>query len=168
MSIGKTRKCKTCGRPFQPKAAGDAFCSPLCRTAGCFIGGGGNTAKPLSPEQRKAMEKKERKQAAERKPSSQKPKGKPGRPKSASPGEKPFPRVHHMFTLPLSKRFAVSKKFTPEEAEYCRRLMKRKLIEEFRMDEAIGWEMPGCEDEGLGSYEGITGGVLGESDDGSI
>ena len=78
-----------------------------------------------------------------------------------------FQRVVQMFELPLEKRFAIACTFTPEEAEYARKLAKRKLQEEMRFDQMCSWD--GVEETvGLGSYEGLVGGSIGDSDDGSI
>lgn len=158
--MARRRKCKTCGNSFEPKGPDDFFCSQLCRTAGCFVGGGGDTRKPLSPEQKKALEKK-------------------GIDPSSQPAEEPkkrvrmtaekYPRVQYMFTLPIEERYAVSREFTKEEAEYARRLAKKMLVDERKFDEVIDWDYDGGEQEKSGrSYEGITGGSLGDSDDGTI
>jgi hypothetical protein len=44
------KRCKNCGQLFDPKGPGDFFCSSLCRTTGKFVGGGGDTTKPMSDE----------------------------------------------------------------------------------------------------------------------
>ena len=157
--MAKTRKCKTCGRLFEPKGANDKFCSALCRTAGCFVGGGGDTSKPVSPEQRKLNEKKRAANGGASSPS----------PEETTKRMRPekFPRVLQMFELPIEKRYAIASTFTPEEAEYARKLAKRKLQEEMRFDQMCSWD--GMEETvGLGSYEGLVGGSIGDSDDGSI
>ena len=152
--MAKQKKCKTCGRMFSSEISRDSYCSPLCRTAGCFVAGGGDTSKPITPEMRKIMEKKGILPSAEN-------------PKRYRNGDAKFPRVHHMFTLPLSKRWEISKTFTAEEREYCRRLMKKQLAEERRFEETVEWD-GGDGEQMLGAYAGIAGGSLGESDDGSI
>lgn len=144
-----------CGRPFVPKGKDDLFCSSICRTTGCFVGGGGDTSKPVSPEMRKAMEKK---QKAGSSPKSEKP-------RKVRNGAEKYPRVHYMFTLPVSERAAVSSQFTPEETEYSRRLARKMLLEERRLDEEIEWD---AASDDSGTYDGIDGGSLGESDDGTI
>lgn len=147
-----------CGRPFVPSGNDDQFCSSLCRTTGCFVGGGGDTRKPITPEMKKLMEKK--RQLASSQPAE--------KPKKVRNGAEKFPRVHYMFTLPVSERLAVSSQFTPEEAEYSRRLARKMLMEERRIDEAIEWDSATEDREVSGSYDGLAGGSLGESDDGTI
>lgn len=156
--MGKTRKCKNCGRPFHPKDAGDLFCSELCRTTGCFVGGGGDTRKPMNPEQLKAMLRKGI--SVDNTPAA--------KPKRMQLGKEKYPRVHQMFELPVAQRWEIAKTFTDAEREYSRRLMKKRLMDERRIDEMIEWECDGA-DESVGrSYEGLVGGSLGDSDDGSI
>ena len=153
------KRCKNCGQLFDPKGPGDFFCSSLCRTTGKFVGGGGDTTKPMSEEQRKEMIRR----------------GKliPQKILFAlhfedeirNGGEK-YPRVAEMFRLPLEKRWELAKTFTAEEQEYCRRVMKRMLMEERKISSIVDWDSEA--EPGLGSYEGIAGGMLGESDDGTV
>lgn len=153
----KSRKCKTCGRPFVPKGADDRYCSPVCRATGCFVGGGGDQTKPMSQEMKKAMERK----GIESSPVEAKPKKVRG-------GAEKFPRVHQMFDLPIGQRWELAKTFTKEEAEYSRRLARKRLQDEWKIDRIIDWDGMPEEGESLGSYEGIAGGRLGDSDDGTI
>lgn len=143
--MAKKRKCKCCGRVFEPKDKDEKFCSMVCRTTGLFVGGGGDTTKPGAVK----VEKEE--------------------PKAASPrikaGDERFARVREMFNLPPSERYAISKTFTKEEVEYARRIAKRQLAEEERIRREISWESDD-DSETMGSYDG---GVLSEdSDDGTI
>ena len=78
-----------------------------------------------------------------------------------------YPRVAEMFSLPVARRWELAKDFTVEEAAYARRLAKRALAEERRLDEICSWDGEG-DDAPMGRFEGITGGSLGESDDGSV
>lgn len=148
----KDRKCRNCGRTFQPKEPGDVFCSSLCRATGKFMGGGGDTSKPMNPEQKRAMERKGKRITAEE-----------GEEKGAKAALK-YPHVVRMFDLPMDKRWAVAKKFTPEEAAYARRIMKRKLIEERKLSMCCDWCGEEWETEG-GNADGDS---LGDSDDGTI
>lgn len=150
------KRCKNCGQLFDPKGPGDFFCSSLCRTTGKFVGGGGDTTKPMSEEQRKEMIRRGKliPQKTEAKPK-----------KIRNGGEK-YPRVAEMFRLPLAKRWELARTFTAEEQEYCRRVMKRMLMEERKISSIVDWDSEA--EPGLGSYEGIAGGMLGESDDGTV
>ena len=159
--MGKKIKCKNCGRMFEPKVSGEQFCSSLCRVTGKFIGGGGDTSKPLNEEQRKALEKKREKGLV---PPSKKVEEKP---KKIRNGDAKHPRVAAMFALPVEKRWKIAKDFTAEEKEYARRVMKRMLSDEKKMDAVAEWD-GSSESEVSSSYEGISGGHLGESDDGSV
>ena len=150
------RKCKTCGRPFSPKGADDRFCSPICRATGCFVAGGGDQTKPMSYEQRKALEKKGRLPTSPTE----------AKPRKVRGGPERFPRVHQMFALPIEERWALASTFTKDEAEYSRRLAKKMLQDEWRLDDMIDWDSEA--EPGLGNYEGIAGGSLGESDDGTV
>lgn len=157
MGASGKRKCKNCGRLFDPKGPGDLFCSSLCRVTGKFVGGGGDTSKPLSYEQRKALEKKG---LSIPKPVEEKPR------KIRNGGEK-FPRVVQMFSLPIEQRWELSRTFSPAEQEFCRRMAKRLLMEERKMDALIDWDGE-AEAAEPASYEGLSGGTLGESDDGTV
>ena len=157
MGTVKKRKCKNCGQLFVPASAGDFFCSSLCRATGKFVGGGGDTSKPLNYEQRRALE---RKGKAIPKPAEEKP-------KKIRNGVEKFPRVVKMFSLPLSERWKVAKSFTEEEREFSRRLAKRMMAEERKMETFIDWDGDAEQPE-PGNYDGIVGGTLGESDDGTV
>lgn len=145
--MAKKRRCKMCGRLFDPGEDSEAYCSSLCRDVGCFVGGGGDTSKPMSKEQMKARERKskstERGQRVKR---------------VRMPREK-YPRVHEMLSLPPSERWAMAKTFTPEEQEYSRRVMKHMLQEEQRIDDLSSWD--------VGEEIGLLD-TLGESDDGTV
>lgn len=156
--MGKSgkRKCKNCGQLFVPTEPGDVFCSSLCRITGKFVGGGGDTSKPLSYEQRRALEK--RGQTVS-KPKDEKPR------KIRNGGEK-FPRVVEMFSLPLDQRWELAKTFTPDEQEFSRRMAKRMLMEDRQMAMLTEWE---CDAENkYETLDGLEGGRLGESDDGTV
>lgn len=153
----KKRKCKNCGQTFIPKGKGDMFCSSLCRLTGKFVGGGGDTSKPLNYEQRKALEKK----------GQHTPEPKEEKPKKIRNGREKFPRVVKMFSLPVNQRWELAKTFTEEEQEFSRRMAKRLLMEERKMDSFIDWDGD-LESGELGNYDGIAGGMLGESDDGTV
>lgn len=139
--------CRMCGTRFDGEGAGEGFCSSLCRMTGENLGVGA-APKP----------KKERRKPAE----GEKWKG-GGRP----PESRKFPRVVEMFSLPLEQRAAISSTFTPEEAAYARKVMKRELMEERRLEEFITWDGEGGYG-GLDRYSGMGFDRLGESDDGSI
>lgn len=129
---------------------------------GKFRAGGGDTTKPISEERRKEMARKGivavTETAASRRAERM--------PRIKGEAQK-YPRVAEMFRLPVGERWAVAKDFTAEEAAYARRLAKRALSEEKRMDEICSWD--GCGDETpIERYSGISGGSLGESDDGSV
>ena len=142
--MGK-RKCKTCGNLFEPKGVNDRYCSSLCRTAGCFIGGGGDTTKPNSEIKEPA---------------------KVERPKPIKTSGKDFPRVRAMLELPVHERWKVSRDFTEEERAYAKRLAKRSLMEERVADCISDWDGGTDEEDGDGIPNGAD--TLGESDDGSI
>lgn len=154
--MGK-RRCKNCGRTFDPKGPGDFFCSSLCRATGKFVGGGGDTTKPMSAEQRKEMIRKGK----------MPPPVQGDRPKKIRNGGDKYPRVAQMFSLPLSERWNIAKMLTPEEMEYSRRVMKRMLTEDRKIGSIIDWD--GDAECGTpASYDGLVGGTLGESDDGTV
>ena len=62
----------------------------------------------------------------------------------------------------------LAKTFSQEEAEYARRLAKKALADERKIEELIEWDATSDVAEESVSYKGITGGSLGDSDDGSI
>ena len=143
MGRGK-RKCRTCGNLFEPKGPGDRYCSHLCRTTGCFIGGGGDTTKPNTTTKRLAK--------------------KPDPMKRTRPSKRvDFPRVRQMMELPISERWEIAKDFTPEEQDFVRRLAKRELIEEKQIECITDWD---CGEESQKIDSGMD--QIGESDDGSV
>lgn len=157
MGKDRKRKCRVCGQLFVPKSPGEPYCSSLCRTTGKFLGGGGDTTKPLNYEQRKALEKK----------GLPIPKPAEAKPKKIRNGREKFPRVVQMFALPVGERWAVAKTFSPEEREFGKRYAKRMLMEERKMDAFIEWD--GDEEPAEAAcYDGMSGGTLGESDDGTV
>ena len=137
--------CKTCGNLFTPKSANDRYCSSLCRAAGCFLGGGGDTTKPNSGTMQKA---------------------KPEKTRHVKSSSTDYRRVHAMLELPMQERWKVSRDFTEEERAYARRLARKSLMDERAADCISDWDCGDNED----NAEIITDGVdrLGESDDGSI
>ena len=154
--MGK-RRCKMCGQPFESEYPKECYCSALCRTTGLFVGGGEDTSKPIPPDQRKKSRKPE-----------EKPIPKEKRERRAA-GEKPskFPRVDHMFTLPIEERWAVASQFTAEEQAYSIKVQKRMLAEERRLDEILDWDGADLESTADGGSD-LCGDVLGDSDDGTI
>ena len=155
MGKSKQKKCKNCGRMFVAKEKGEVYCSTLCKATGCFVGGGGDTSKPLNYEQRRLLEKRG---GDEQKPMA-------GSPKKVG-GEK-FPRVLKMFSLPSEERWELAKTFTEEERKYAQRVAKRMLIEEKKMAMDVEWE---GETPGEGVWQGGFGGdvSVGDSDDGTV
>ena len=139
--------CRMCGTRFDGEGAGEGFCSSLCRMTGENLGVGA-APKP----------KKERRKPTE---------GEKWRGGGRPPESRKFPRVVQMFSLPLEQRAAISSTFTPEEAAYARKVMKRELMEERRLEEFITWDGEGGYG-GLDRYAGMGYDRLGESDDGSI
>lgn len=135
------RKCKSCGRIFESKKAGDWFCSPLCKATGFFVGGGGDTCKPGGAKPPAA------------------PHPKPIRVKK---DDERFNRVREMFDLPSSERWKIAKNFTEEEHAYAKRLERRRLMEESRIFREWDWDADSEEEAG------VEEGMLGESDDGSV
>lgn len=141
--MGK-RKCKTCGNLFEPKNPNDRYCSSLCRTAGCFIGGGGDTSKPNTEVRRiKPKEKKQIKTVG-----------------------KDYPRVWRMMELPPSERWSVSKDFTEEERAFAKKLAKRSLMDDRIVQCISDWDWGEEEDENAPAPSELD--KLGESDDGSV
>ena len=138
------RKCKKCGRQFESKGPGDCFCSQLCRMTGFFVGGGGDTSKPGVPQ-----------------PAAVIPAPKPMRVKK---DDERFARVRLMFEKPTEERWAIAKDFSEEERAYAKRLAKRLMMEEDRLTREWTWDGGGEEADEAAA----DGGMLGESDDGSI
>jgi len=137
------RKCKSCGRTFASKGAGDLFCSPLCKATGFFVGGGGDTSKPgmAKPAESILVQK----------------------PARVRKDDERFARVRLMFALPPTKRWEIAKGFSEEERAYAKRLERRRLMEEDRIFREWDWN---SKDEEAAEEE--DSGMLGESDDGSI
>ena len=136
------RKCKSCGRTFDSKGAGDFFCSPLCRATGFFVGGGGDTSKPGVAKPVRSI-----------------PQQKPVRVRK---DDEKFAKVRRMFDLPPAERWKIAKDFTEEEHAYAKRLERRRLMEEDRIFREGDWNADS--DEEAETDEG----TLGESDDGSV
>lgn len=160
------RRCKVCGRMFEAATANEAYCGGVCRATGLFMGGGGDTTKPMSEERRKELERAKRK-SGEAAVSSQR-KGGEEVGKRVRGGLERFPRVAEMFRLPVSERARISATFTSEEAECARRVVKKMLMEERLMDEICSWDGGMEERDELGRFAGLEGGSIGESDDGSV
>ena len=144
--MGKVRKCKKCGRAFEPKDSSDVFCSQICRMTGFFVGGGGDTSKPGGVKQTVS-----------------KPKG-DAVPARVNSGDERFARVREMLKLPPIERWSIAKDFTAEEQAYCRRLAKRLLMEETRIERENSWEVG---EEADSSYCDAAE-PTGDSDDGTI
>ena len=156
------RKCKVCGRMFFPRSFGDEFCSGLCSTAGGLIAGRGDTSKPST----------EYKAKKPRKPKAVKEtviatavNDKPVRTRVAADR---YPRVTAMFRLPADERCAVALTLTREEQDYARKLGKRMLAEERRLNAIIDWNGGDENLERLERYRGTGSDRLGDSDDGSV
>ena len=155
--------CKACGRRYQGDGAGDGFCSSICSLSGGFVAGKGDTTKPSTEYKAKKPRK---------------PKPKPRDDGSAKSDAKiparisagDHPRVLEMFSMPESERGRISELFTPEERECARRIGKRMLEAERRMDAAIAWDGgEGWDFEGGGGFgRREAADFLGDSDDGSV
>lgn len=122
------------------------------------MAGGGDQTKPMNKETKKAVDKNVCSSSSKTQERAKKMRG----------GADKFPRVHLMFSLPMSDRWRLAKDFTKEEAEYARRLARKMLQDEWRIDDIIDWDGEDDEHQSLGSYAGIVGGRLGDSDDGTI
>ena len=122
------------------------------------MAGGGDQTKPISQEMRKILEKKGKKPSSPDSP----------KPKKVRGGPEKFPRVHRMFTLPMDERWRLASTFTKEEMEYSRRLAKRKLQEEWKMDDILDWDGEGEDKDWSGQQEPTIRNQLGDSDDGTI
>ena len=138
------RKCKKCGRKFESSGPGDCFCSPICRMSGFFIGGGGDTSKP-GVSQPKVI-----------------PQAKPVRVRK---DDERYARVRQMFTMPPSERWGIAKDFSDDERAYAKRLAKRMMMEEARFTREWDWDGSSEDADDLATD---GGGMLGESDDGSV
>lgn len=152
--------CKGCGRRFQGGGAGGGFCSAVCALSGGFVAGKGDTSKPST----EYKAKKPRKPRVEEPRKAADTRGVPLRISAAD-----HPRVLEMFSLPESERAALSATFTPEERECARRIGRRMLEADRRMDAAIDWDCgEGLEGESASSSRAESCDRLGDSDDGSV
>ena len=140
----RERICRLCGRKYEPRESDAAYCSPLCKMAGESL-------------------------SAKEGPSGERPPMMNGKWKGG--GRPPewikYPRVMAMFKLPIGERGKMAISFTPEEEAFSRKMMKRMLNEERRLDECLSWDGEG----GYGDLErvkGISGDKVGESDDGTV
>jgi len=147
----KKKKCRNCGRLFDPKGEGDIYCSALCRTTALFVGGGGDQRKPLAEGTPKKVVEAARAEA-------KKPQPKPSRRGS----DVKFPRVKELFNIPIDKRWKLAQTFSPDEMAYARRLASRMLNEDRMIDELSSWNAQGE------SEAAADEGTVGESDDGSV
>ena len=147
----KKRRCKTCGCSFVPKDRGERFCSPVCKTAGLFLGGGGDTSKPGSTA---FSENADKTKVAQ---------------KRIKSDDEKFAKVRAMFQLPVSERYEIAKDFTKEEADYARRIARRMMAEDDRISREISWTGD-FDDEASAEEPGETfwDNSISESDDGSI
>lgn len=156
------KRCKVCGRLFTPRSASDEFCPGLCSTAGGLIAGRGDTTKPSTeykakkPRKPKVVRETVIATAVNTKPV-----------RTRVPIDR-FPRVMEMFRHPENERFEIAKTFTREEQEYARKIGKRMLAEERRLDAIIDWNGGDENLEKLERYRHVEFDRLGESDDGSI
>lgn len=144
----KTSICKLCGREFVPANPGDKYCPGVCSLTAGLI---------KTPKPRKAS------------PASS------GTPKAGGRSmEEKFPRVMAMLAAPISKRWAMASKFTPEEEEFSRKMQRKMLAEERRIDfEANYCGRRGAmteDDEAEQPQEKVIfeEDPLGDSDDGSV
>lgn len=138
------RKCKRCGRRFESKGPGDCFCSPICRMTGFFIGGGGDTSKPGVPQAHVIPQPK---------------------PVRVRKDDERYARVRQMFAMPAGERWGIAKDFTADERAYAKRISRRMMMEEVRFTREWTWD-GGSDDADDSPFDG--GGMLGESDDGSV
>ena len=148
--MSEKRKCRNCGRLFDPKGKDELFCSSLCRTTGLFVGGGGDTSKPSADgTSKKGVESKKIRQHKE------------SHKVNKRGSDSKFPRVKELFELPLEKRWNFAKTFSEDEMAYARRIASRMLNEDRLIDELCLWEIPDSETVDDGEN-------YGDSDDGSI
>lgn len=138
------RKCKKCGRRFEPTGPDDYFCSPICRMTGFFIGGGGDTSKPGVPQPNIIPQLK---------------------PVRVRKDDERYARVRQMFEMPPRDRWEIAKDFTEDERAYAKRIAKRMMMEEVRFTREWDWDGGSDDAEDMSLDEG---GMLGESDDGSV
>lgn len=157
--MAKWKKCKSCGRNFIPKEEGEEYCSALCQTTGHFLAGGGDRTKPKGEMPRKRRQRLCALEAAETKPHL---------PKKYELTEEQKRKVESMFLLPTGERWSIAKTFTPEEHEYANKLGKQEQKKEFAFEDAF----LNCEEEEEetmgGAYGGLSGGRMGDSDDGTV
>lgn len=133
-----------CGREF-PANEGDGFyCSSLCRMTGESMGVKVNTPSTGKKNKRERG-------------------GASGRPPEAVK----YPRVMQMFELPAGKRWELAKTFTHEESAFYRKMERRMLNEERRIDECISWDGTG-EYGQLERVKVYSCDRIGDSDDGTI
>lgn len=148
------KRCKKCGRQYEAGGeSSDGYCSALCRMAGYFIGGGGDTAKPG---------------AAARPPEAEeKPPSAAVRPTRVRKDDARFARVRLMFTLPPGERWELARGFSEEERAFARRLARREEMEAARF--AREWDWDGADGGADGeTEEPAPSGDIGDSDDGSV
>lgn len=139
--------CRLCGREFVPETPGWRYCPGVCSMTAGLIKAPKNGRHPSTPSQRRHRHCEGR-----------------------SPEDR-FPRVMAMLAAPIERRWEMASQFTPEEAEFSRRMQMRMLAEERRIDFAAGCcgRMDSSEDFGEFSEDAPVGGDrLGDSDDGSI
>ena len=142
----RKRLCRMCGREFPANEGEGFYCSSLCRMTGESIG-----VKGSAPSTGKRERGKRRGG------------GTSGRPAEALK----YPRVMKMFELPDGKRWELAKTFTPEENAFYRKMERRILNEERRIDECLSWDGSG-EYGQLERVKAYSCDRIGDSDDGTI
>lgn len=135
-----------CGREFAASEGDGFYCSSLCKMTGESIGVKGN---PPSTGKRERGKRKGG--------------GVSGRPAEALK----YPRVVKMFELPAGQRWELAKTFTAAEAAFYRKMERRILNEERRIDECLSWDGTG-EYGHLERVKAYAGDRIGDSDDGTI
>lgn len=150
MAKQKTVICRLCGRKFIPTTKGEKYCPGVCAMTADMI-------RPMQPAGRR------RTPAAVH---TDEPKAKP------RPEEAAFPRVMAMFAAPIEERWKMARDFTEAEAEFSRKMQRRMLAEEKRLD----YDATPCyctsactdddeESQGKSPFEDDP---LGDSDDGTV
>jgi uncharacterized Zn finger protein (UPF0148 family) len=145
----KKRICKLCGREFVPAKTGDRYCPGICSmTAGLIKPQKAKSPKPPSKDAMRA---------------------------GSQSMETRFSRVMAMFAAPIDARWKFARDFTPEEQEFSRKIAKRMIAEERRIDYDAAYGVWGSgfdgDDDGDGQKTGkavFEEDILGDSDDGSI